>query len=106
MLDQLTAIDPVNELWLKRENPVEPQNVRYEVVREHRQPVEVGRRYHACAREVGGGDLCALVERDPLAVVSAHVVEALPGAQPGRKADRRLRMSRGVEVVDSAAEVP
>ena len=64
MLDQLLGVDAGDERVVELEHAVEPEHVRDEVVGEQGQAVEVVAGREAGQREVGGGDLRALEERD------------------------------------------
>ena len=61
--------------------------MRDEVVGEHRQRIEVGERRDAGARQVGGGDLRPLEERDLELVVARDVGERLPPPEAPRQRD-------------------
>ena len=65
--------------------PSMPQHVRDEVVGEQRQPVEVVAGGEPWQREVGGGDLRALEERDLVAVVGRDVVPGRPSSRARRE---------------------
>ena len=94
VLDQLLALDPLEQRGVVIEEAVEAQHVRDEVVGEHRQPIEVVERRHAGAGEVGGRDLRALEERHREAVVDRGVGERVPAGQ--RLDERDGRAAGGV----------
>ena len=81
VLDQLLALDPVNQRRVKVEDAVEPEHVRNEVVGEHRQAIEIAELGDAGASEVRRCDLGALQERDHEFVVGRAVGERAPGAE-------------------------
>ena len=73
VLDQLLAFDPADQPRFELEDPVEPEHVRHEVVREHGQPREVGELRHPGPGQVRRRDLRALQERE---------IDRLGGAAP------------------------
>ena len=73
----------------------------HEVVGEHRQPIEVVEVGDAGALQIGGGDLCALEERDPAPVVVRDVGEATPRRQRLNQPHRR-----SVSAVDDSGKRP
>ena len=103
VLDQLLRVDPGHELRLEAQDSVEAEHVGDEVVGEHRELIEVVHDGDADPRDVGGGDLCALEERDREPVVDRAVGEAIPLPEPGRQGDSRP--AGGVGDVSEAAVV-
>ncbi len=94
MLDQLAAVDPRREARIEAEDPVETQDVRDQVVGEHRQPVEVTERGDAGPAQVSRGDLRALEKRD-LELFVARAV-AKHGHAPSSEASATAEPSCGV----------
>ena len=83
-----------DEVVVEREHAVDAQHVRDEVVGEQRQAVEAGRVGQPGEREVGGGDLGALEERDPVVAVGRDVVPGVPARELAWPAPRRCRSGR------------
>ena len=93
------VIDPRDKLGVEGEDPVEPEDVRHEIVGEHRQLGDVFEARGARPRQVRRGDLSALEERDRPAVVSGAVGERRP---PCERVDELHRRAAGA--VDERGE--
>ncbi len=99
VIDQIPTLDPRHQLWIERQDSVEPQDVGDEIVGEHREAIQVAEVGDAGSVQIGGGNLRALEERHRASVIQGGVGKAAPLRQRLHEPHRR-----SVSAVDDSGE--